>query len=442
MTTFKGLPSLKTKTARLDLDPRTGKRPYWATISPGVALGYRRNEGAGAWFVRVTTKPQWQDRIATADDYADECAPEVLGFESALERARIMARAPKGATVTLADNAPITVGEALAEYRADLIRRKGDIGNATRLDSYLPPAMLAKSVMMLTSRELKTWCNGLAGAPGIKTKALAPSTINRMISCLAAALALAAEDDNRIAWHMIKKGLKKFADADEPCNMILTDAAVIGWGVEAHKRGRQLGIYMDVLAETGTRPSQAARIRVDGFKDDPVKPKLLIPRSGKGGTSKRSERKQQTTVSLISLDLAAVLREQVKGRRGDAPLLIRDNGMAWNVSDKGLPTDASQHYRPHVKAIVAALVEQALIDPAELDPAEVTAYALRHSSIVRNILCGVPAHVVATTHDTSEAKIKSNYGHKIDRHADEVSARGILRREPAAANVVSLTKVA
>src|SRR5262249_11429570 len=44
-------PKLETATARRRLDVR--KKPYWTQLSPGIALGYRRNEGAGTWSVRV-----------------------------------------------------------------------------------------------------------------------------------------------------------------------------------------------------------------------------------------------------------------------------------------------------------------------------------------------------------------------------------------------------
>src|SRR6516165_8538918 len=42
---------LETPTARRRLAAR--KKPYWTTISPGIALGYRRNAGAGTWPVRA-----------------------------------------------------------------------------------------------------------------------------------------------------------------------------------------------------------------------------------------------------------------------------------------------------------------------------------------------------------------------------------------------------
>jgi hypothetical protein len=29
------------------------RKPYFKTVAPGIALGYRRNQGAGTWVVRA-----------------------------------------------------------------------------------------------------------------------------------------------------------------------------------------------------------------------------------------------------------------------------------------------------------------------------------------------------------------------------------------------------
>jgi hypothetical protein len=52
-------------------------------------------------------------------------------------------------------------------------------------------------------------------------------------------------------------------------------------------------------------------------------------------------------------------------------------------------------------------------------------YALRHSSIVRQILAGVPVRVVAAIHDTSVVMIERTYSRFIADHADAL-ARGAL----------------
>jgi hypothetical protein len=67
---------------------------------------------------------------------------------------------------------------------------------------------------------------------------------------------------------------------------------------------------------------------------------------------------------------------------------------------------------------------------AALDPDEVTLYALRHSSVARDLLSNVPVRIVATKHDTSILMIERNYSKYISDHADILSRRAML--DPAA----------
>jgi hypothetical protein len=65
------------------------------------------------------------------------------------------------------------------------------------------------------------------------------------------------------------------------------------------------------------------------------------------------------------------------------------------------------------------------VEATGLDPNEVTINALRHSSIVRQLLAGVPLRVVAVNHDTSVVMIERTYSRHIGDHADAL-ARGAL----------------
>jgi hypothetical protein len=47
----------------------------------------------------------------------------------------------------------------------------------------------------------------------------------------------------------------------------------------------------------------------------------------------------------------------------------------------------------------------------------VTLYALRHSSITRQLLAGVPIRVIAASHDTSAREIERTYSLLITDHA-------------------------
>jgi predicted NAD-dependent protein-ADP-ribosyltransferase YbiA (DUF1768 family) len=72
-------------------------------------------------------------------------------------------------------------------------------------------------------------------------------------------------------------------------------------------------------------------------------------------------------------------------------------------------------------------------------PAGTTIYALRHSSIARALLRGVPIKIVADWHDTSTAIIEKHYARFIKFHYDEIVRAALLDTAPtASANVVSL----
>ena len=66
-----------------------------------------------------------------------------------------------------------------------------------------------------------------------------------------------------------------------------------------------------------------------------------------------------------------------------------------------------------------------------LDPAEVTIYALRHSSIVRQLLAGVPVRIVAAGHDTSVVMIERTYSRYIGDHSDALARGAMLDMAPA-----------
>jgi len=68
----------------------------------------------------------------------------------------------------------------------------------------------------------------------------------------------------------------------------------------------------------------------------------------------------------------------------------------------------------------------------------VTLYALRHSSIVRGLLGGVPIRVVAAQHDTSVPMLEKTYSAHITDHSDALARRALLNTQPSGANIVSL----
>ena len=82
---------LETATARRRLPAR--RKPYYTTISPGIALGYRRNIGGGSWSARCTGQgADWIKRIGLADDLEPADGKYVLTYWQAIDMARALAR--------------------------------------------------------------------------------------------------------------------------------------------------------------------------------------------------------------------------------------------------------------------------------------------------------------------------------------------------------------
>src|SRR6516162_954594 len=400
---------LETRTARLNLPVR--KRPYFVTIDRGTSLGYRRNKtGSGRWVLRNADGKGGkgpEKTFALADDYQDANGGAVLDFWQAQDRARASSRA---------GNSETTVGSALAPYEADLKLRGGDPGNVARVRAHLTEGLANKALAGSTIRDFRQWRDGLAA------HGLAPSTVNRTTTSLKAALnTVAAQDDriaaNRRAWEV---GLAAIPDAQQTRNVILGDPAIRTIIGKAYEQSDEFGLLTETAAVTGARVSQLARLEVQDLQDSRSDPRLMMPSSKKGRGQKKISRRPVP----IPPSLAAKLRNIAKGRAADALLLRKPMGEPWKRSDHG----------PLVARAVRA---------AGLDPHEVTIYALRHSSIVRQLLAGVPVRVVAVNHDTSVVMIERTYSRYIGDHADALARKALLDLgAPTSGNVVPLATTA
>jgi hypothetical protein len=121
-----------------------------------------------------------------------------------------------------------------------------------------------------------------------------------------------------------------------------------------------------------------------------------------------------------------MLKEARDDRAGNSSLLLKGDGTRWQAVSRG-------DYRDLFRAAVAR---------AGFDPDEVTSYALRHSSICRGLLAGVPTSVVAQLHDTSTREIEAHYAAFIADFADAVARKALLAVTPvtAGANVFPIAR--
>jgi integrase len=402
---------LETRSARLKLAVR--RKPYsGSSLGRGMALLYRRNKTNGTWVAKVSDGhgAYWTKAFAEADDFDGSDGKNILTFYEAQDQAKKLARRQPGDVGD--DSRPVTVDEALTAYEADLEARGANTYNARQPRALLSALLLGKPVQLLDSKELRKWRDGLLGK-------MKPASVVRTCKNVRAALALAASHDQRIqnkdAWEI---GLESLPDSAVARNVILDDATVGKFINAAYAREHQFGLLIETLAVTGSRPSQVSRLLVEDLHTG-TKPKLSMPRSAKGGSKDRTARREQRVSVPITPALATKLKAAAKGRAVDAPLLVQANGSAWGRKGR----DPAQDYRHDVREIVTGL---------GLDADKVTAYALRHSSIVRMLLKNVNIRLVASLHDTSVSMVEKHYARFIDAHGDDIARAALLHHEPAA----------
>jgi len=423
----KSAKQLATYTAREGLATQ-GKPHYLHYVTDGVYLGYRRNATtAGTWVVRVNDgmQPEWTKTIGLADDAEPADGERVLSFTQADAKARQIVNGD-GAVAS-----SMTLDQALVRYEKALAKEGTPTYNARHCRCHLTPALLAQQIAMVTVDELERWRDGLK---------LSNVTYNRMKKGILTAVKQAVP----AALPVWEQGLPSLAAVTKgenagrrggARNVILTDAKVRAFVSEAYKAGAELGLLMHVLAETGTRPAQAALITVANLLDGAT-PKLKIPKSMKGGrkAAKRVEKAAEFTTVPISASLAARLRQAAGDRADDERLLLQANGRAWDYRKPkegrpNHPRPPHYYYRRIVDVAVVAIGE---------DPKRVTPYAFRHSSIVRMLKLNKPIRLVAVMHDTSVKMIEAHYSRYIDDHADEILRGAVLEVE----NVVTLVTAA
>jgi hypothetical protein len=414
---------LSVKKHRLELP--VARKPVFESLGDGVSVGYRRNQSAGTWLVRKSDGKGGSSQrvVGIADDYADADGAHVLTWAQAQAKAFEIARAGKISSAKIA----MTVAAALDRYEADLKTRGGDSGNVQRLRVHISRHLLEKSVAELTNAGLRKWRDDLANE-------LAPATVNRTANAFKAALNLAAEHDEAIltrgAW---EKGLSSLPDAEEARNIVLTDVEVKKLVDAAYKQSVELGQLVEVSAITGARYSQIASLLVGDLQDDRDEPRLMMPSAKKGKGIKKVLRRPVP----ISVALAKKLRRAAGKRSDPAPLLLKPTRPLTDAEKrKNVPPRQpdkwrkSDHSRPFARVVASAFKVESNPDNTSSATVEtrepITIYALRHSSIVRQILRGVPIRVVAVLHDTSVEMIEKNYSKYLADHSDTVVRAALI----------------
>ena len=194
--------------------------------------------------------------------------------------------------------------------------------------------------------------------------------------------------------------------------MSLTDAEVVRLIGCARDIDLRFGLFVETLAMTGARTSQAARLTVADLQRD---------RLDDAHVQERARDQDHQKVSGAAYAAFSSKSAEAQGRPADAPLLLQSNGALW--------ASGPRYLRDLFRSAVTA---------AGLDPDRITPIALRHSSIIRMLTRNVPLRMVASLHDTSAAIIESNYSAYIAHHADALARAALLDIAAPADNVVAL----
>jgi integrase len=400
-------------------------KPVWDTIGDarsGLKLGYRKGARGGVWVGKLVTDGA---RIETALGQADDGSGAGLNHADAIAAAIAWAgkeRARRTARADADENRDATVADAIKAYVKTRIARSERAGRdaQTRLARHvLSDAKLASmAVGRVTAKPLIDWRSRLPAT-------MTPAGVNRLLNDLRAALnahvAAHWRDLPATIGKEIEAGLKALPNAETARQALLSDSDVRRVIDAAYGVDPDLGALVLVLASTGARFGQAAKITVADLQ--PEAGRAMVPASAKGKGTK------QRRYSAVPLGPDAVerLKGLTVGRCGHEPLLLRwisrqIGPVEWERVKRAPWSNASEMTRGWRKALTAAGV-------AHVEP-----YALRHSSIVRALRSGVPVRVVAALHDTSTAMIEKHYSAFILDAADELARRAIvpLVSQPAA----------
>lgn len=416
---------------------------HWRGLNADVHLGYRKQKRGGRWMVRWYRGDQKykQTSIGTADDGKMEAnGVDCLSFEQAKTKAAKVASQGRADEIASADGPAPTVASAVLDHIAAHDARQKALGESKRdvrlrLTKHVLSARIATVALhALTESDLSKWRSALP-------KNLAPSTVRRIVNDLRAALnATAMKHRARLPAEtsmVIKAGLAtvdaetaqardKAALPDADIRRIVQAAATVdtedGW------EGDLLRIVL-VLSATGARFSQIKRNAVADLQI--AQGRLMVPTSRKG----RGKKKASHIGTRLGSDVVEALRPAIAGRRPKDPLLERwrhkqekgteDQTPRWVRDERGPWLNASELGRPWAKIIKLASL-----------PADTVPYALRHSSIVRQLRAGLPVRLVAALHDTSARMIELHYSAAIVDALDELSAGAVIPLVPIAGEKV------
>ncbi len=374
------------------------REPYWRSLSPGFALGYRKLSTGGTWIARQYRRDIGRRYCAlgATDDVAEADGQHVLSFAQAQAAARawLVARARSDRNET--ESGPYTVGNALDDYIADYERRGGKAVDRVKvtIEAHIRAGLGALDIGAISRRRIETWHAKLAETPprlrtkkgakqrhrsinsGVEAVRQRRSTANRVLTILKAALNLAHKNrraDAPEAWATVKS----FREVDAPKIRYLTDAEAKRLVNACPADFRRL-VTAAVL--TGARYGELAVLIGGDFNPDSGTLYVRRSKSGKARHIHLTEEGQRFFVMVTA------------GKSGDALLFPRADGGRWGQAHQA---------RPIKDACKAAKIAPAM-----------AFNGLRHTYASRLAMRAVPMQVIAQQLGHADTRmVEKHYAH-------------------------------
>lgn len=363
---------LENRTRRLKLP--VARKPVWQRIAPGISLGYRRNNTAGTWVLRVPNGKGGflTSAVGNADDFDEANGGQFLDFWQAQTKAKLVAR--KGQELA----EPLTVRVAANTYLKWLATKnpRTEADTRGRLEKHFLPQFEKKLITSLTKTMIDGWLSGMVAKSEDKEKIRkSKDSANRVLTMVKALLNHAVKDPSNgisddSAWRLVKS----FQGVSQAREIRYTETEVfrlIKCAPDQSTSDLITGAYL-----TGARYGDLAETKVSHFDS---RAKTLRVRVGKTGAR---------TV-ILQTSASNFFEKLVKGREADEYLFVRGDKTRWKASDQTRP-------------VKGALSKAGL-------PEDGCLYGLRHTYVSCAIEGGVPLNVIADNCGTSVRMIEKNY---------------------------------
>lgn len=361
--------ALESRTGRLKLP--VARKPVFARIGPGLSLGYRRNQTAGTWVLKIADGRggRTTTAIGHADDFDEADGTDFLTFWQAQEKAKLVARKGKDSAQ------PLTVQAAADTYLEWLTAKNPRTAADTkgRLEKHFLPKFGSKLISSLTKTMLDGWLAGLvANSPEPEKVRRSKDSANRVLTMVKALLNHTIRDAaNGIGDDSAWRHVRPFQGVAKPREVRFTQEEVerlLACCPDKATRKLLTGAFL-----TGARYGELIEARVGHFDNRSQTLRVNVSKTG------------ARTIVLQS-SASEFFTKLTRDRESDEHIFNREDGSRWKRSDQTRP-------------IKEALERAGL-------PGEGSIYALRHTYISQAIEGGVPLNIIADNCGTSVRMIE------------------------------------